>query len=156
MIKKIFQDKTHNTLIQFIRYAIAGGVASVFDYGSMLLFTEVIHVHYLISSGIGFCAGLIVNYILSVFWVFPVKMMKNRVLEFMVFGLIGFIGLGLVTLFLWFFTDLISIDYRISKFIAMGLVLLWNFIARKYLLFHTLKKKNNSDENNTAFKEEPK
>ncbi|MBN2535793.1 MAG: GtrA family protein [Spirochaetales bacterium] len=136
MIKKIFKEKTNSLSIQFFRYGIVGGIASVVDYGMMLLFKEVFLVYYLIAGGIGFCAGLVVNYILSILWVFPVKTMENKFLEFAIFGVIGGIGLGLLTLFLWFFTDIVSIDYKISKIIAMILVLFWNFLARKYVLFH--------------------
>ena len=142
MLKKLFTDKSHNTLIQFFRYAIVGGVAFIVDLGSFLFFTEVFHLHYLWSNVIGFCAGLVTNYILSILWVFPVKMMKNRGLEFAVFGIIGVIGLGLATLFLWLFTDFAHIDYRYSKIIAMALVLLWNFLARKYVLFRKAKKQD--------------
>lgn len=146
MIKKIFKEKTHSTFIQFFRYGIVGGIAWCVDYGILALFTEVFKVYYLISGVIGFCIGLVVNYILSIIWVFPVKMMENKFLEFAVFGVIGGIGLGLLTLLFWFFTNILSIHYLISKVIATVFVLLWNFLARKYVLFHKLsKKKEKSD-----------
>jgi putative flippase GtrA len=143
MLKKIFTDKSHNSLIQFFRYAIVGAIASVVDYGLLLSGVEIFHLELIPANTIGFCGGLITNYILSIVWVFPVKMMKKRYLEFIVFGIIGVVGLGLNNLFIWFFTERIGIDYKISKIIAMALVLLWNFSARKFLLF----RKGNAEEN---------
>ena len=145
MLKKIFKDKSHNTLIQFFRYAIVGGIATGVDFGTYVLFTDVFSVYYLISNVIAFCTGLVTNYFLSVIWVFPVKLMKNKFLEFLVYGSIGAVGLGLNTLFLWFFTDILFIDDKISKIIAIALVVLWNFFARKYVLFRQAKQKEVDD-----------
>ena len=145
MLKKLLKEKSHSIFIQFFRYAVVGGIATGVDYGTYLLFTEVFGVYYLVSNVIGFSTGLFTNYILSIIWVFSVKPMKNKVLEFAIFGIIGGIGLGLNSLFLWFFTDIVSIDHRISKIIATIFVLFWNFFARKYVLFHTAKDNEEND-----------
>ena len=49
--------------------------------------------------------------------------------------MIGLAGLGLTLFFLWFFTDFVGIYKEISKIMASALVLFWNFIARKVILF---------------------
>jgi len=45
------------------------------------------------------------------------------------------IGLVLTEVILWFGTDYLGMDYRLSKLIAVGSVFVWNFGARKLLLF---------------------
>jgi putative flippase GtrA len=60
--------------------------------------------------------------------------MENRLLEFLLFTLIGFVGLGLNELFLWILTDLLLIYYLLSKIITAIIVYLWNFFARKIIL----------------------
>lgn len=142
MIKKVFKEKSHSIIIQFFRYSIVGGIAWLVDYGTFLLFTDIFHVYVYVSNVIAFCTGLLTNYILSIIWVFPVQPFKNKFLEFIIFGVIGVIGLGLISLFLWFFHDVLSIDHRIAKIMATIPVLLWNFLARRYVLFYRIHKEN--------------
>ena len=139
-INKIFFDKTNNTLIQLFRYAFVGGIAFLADFGVLVFFKEVAGLHYLTSTTIGFIAGLIINYIISVLWVFSESKFNNKKLEFLVFAVIGIIGLGLTNIFMWLFTGKLGIHYLVSKIITTLLVFLWNFFGRKYLLFYTNKK----------------
>lgn len=55
--------------------------------------------------------------------------------EFTIFAFIGVVGLVLNEVFMWFFTDYISLYYLISNIIAAALILSWNFFARKFTLF---------------------
>ncbi|MDR3706178.1 MAG: GtrA family protein [Paludibacteraceae bacterium] len=139
-LKKYYQDivkeKTDSTLVQLIRYTFVGGFSFLVDVGVLVFFTEVIHLHYLLSAGISFLFGLLVNYLLSVKWVFNARMVENKYLEFLLFLAIGLIGLGLNELFLWMLTDLAHVYYLISKILTAVVVYLWNFFARKILLFN--------------------
>ena len=133
---KLFLDKTENTLVQLFRYTFVGGFAFVVDFGTLFLLTEIFHIHYLLSAAMAFILGLITNYFLSIKWVFSIRSIENKKIEFLLFSIIGLIGLGLNELLLWIFTDLILIHYLLSKTITAIFVYLWNFIGRKYLLFN--------------------
>ncbi|HQK69261.1 MAG TPA: GtrA family protein [Bacteroidales bacterium] len=133
---KLFLDKTENTLVQLFRYTFVGGFAFVVDFGTLFLLTEIFHIHYLLSAAMAFILGLITNYFLSIKWVFSIRSIENKKIEFLLFSIIGLIGLGLNELLLWIFTDLILIHYLLSKIITAIFVYLWNFIGRKYLLFN--------------------
>ena len=137
MIKKFFKDKTDNTLIQLFRYTFVGGIAFVVDFGSLFLLTEFAGVHYLVSAAISFLFGLATNYLLSILWVFNTRSISNRYHEFIIFGIIGIIGLGLNELIIWRFTEYLHFHYLISKIISAIVVYLWNFFARKNLLFRS-------------------
>ncbi|MDR2011219.1 MAG: GtrA family protein [Bacteroidales bacterium] len=134
-INKIFFDKTDNTLIQLFRYTFVGGFAFLVDFGLLTFCKEILDLHLLVSTTIGFTAGLIVNYIISIFWVFTKSKYKNKKIEFLIFSIVGIVGLGLTNLFMWVFTDIVGIHYMISKVITTILVYLWNFFGRKYTLF---------------------
>lgn len=112
-----------------------GGFAFLIDFGTLFVLTEYVKLHYLVSAAIAFSFGLTVNYLLSILWVFSHHTFKNRWLEFLLFMSIGLVGLGLNELFLWILTDLLMIYYLISKVITTIIVYLWNFFARKVLLF---------------------
>ncbi|MDR3665986.1 MAG: GtrA family protein [Ignavibacteriaceae bacterium] len=135
-IISVFKGKTDNTLLQLFRYSFVGGFAFLIDFGTLFILTEYCHLYYLVSAGLAFILGLMVNYFLSLKWVFNSRTIGNRWLEFLFFSAIGLIGLGLNELFLWILTDFLAIYYLISKIITTFIVYFWNFFARKMMLFN--------------------
>ena len=131
--KKLFRTKSDNTFIQFFRYLFVGGIAAVVNIGLLYVLTDFAHLHYIISNIISFIAGLVVNYILSKKFVFQEKTKISRTKEFIIYSVIGVLGLGIDTLLMWVFTDCIGIYYMISKIISTMVVFIWNFGARKVL-----------------------
>ena len=55
---------------QIIKFGLVGFLCFFIDYGIMVFLTEVVNVNYLISSGISFSVSVIVNYVLSLAFVF--------------------------------------------------------------------------------------
>jgi putative flippase GtrA len=137
MFKKFFVEQTDNFLIQLFRATFVGGIATVVDFGILYFLTEKIKIYYIISAMVAFLFGLIVNYYLSIHWIFRTEKFDNKWVEFGVFGIIGIIGLGLNVFFIWIFTETYHLYYLISKILATVLVFAWNFIARKYLVFYS-------------------
>lgn len=158
MIKKwfntLFVEETNNTFIQFFRSLFVGGIATVADFGIMIIFRELVGTSEALAAVFGFIAGLTVNYIVSTFWVFSKAKVKNRVFDFIAFGVIGIIGLGLTQLIIapfsmegifgegYFvknetFGALLPADkyYIAGKLVATVLVYIWNFCARKFILY---------------------
>jgi putative flippase GtrA len=120
---------------QFLRYAVVGGLAFVVDAGLLWALTAFAGVYYLLSAAISFTAGLVVNYLLSRFWVFDRRNLSSTTLEFTIFTLIGIVGLGLNQLLMWGFTEKLGFYFMLSKCFAAGCVLIWSFGARKWVLF---------------------
>jgi putative flippase GtrA len=134
-IASILLAKTDKTLIQLFRYTFVGGIAYCVDFGSLFFLTEFVKINYLISAAIAFLLGLITNYLLSTLWVFSKRTMANKKMEFLVFSIIGLVGLGLNEALIWFFTELAGFHYLISKMFSTVVVFIWNFFARKKMLF---------------------
>lgn len=134
-VNKLFITPTQNTFLQLFRYGFVGGMAFVVDYGTLFACTEYFSLHHLLSAAIAFLLGLIVNYLLSTSWVFAYRQMTNRYVEFVVFAIIGIVGLGLNELIIYIGTDVCSLHYMLSKLISTAIVFFWNFFARKLALF---------------------
>lgn len=134
-VKSLFFGKNDNILLQLFRYTFVGGLAFVVDFGLLWLLTAQAHMHYLASAAAAFVAGLLVNYVLSKLWVFNKSSYKNKMAEFLVFALIGVIGLGLTELLMWLFTDGANMYYIVSKMLTTAIVYFWNFFARKIIIF---------------------
>lgn len=137
---KLFLEKTDDTKLQFFRYLFVGGFAAVVNIGSLYVFTEFAHLYYLVANILGFLLGLLTNYLLSKWLVFSKENNLNKVTEFIIYAIIGVVGLGLDTGFVWLFTT-IGIYYMIGKIISTGLVFIWNFFARKIIYVIIDKKK---------------
>lgn len=120
---------------QICRYAVVGGIAFIIDWTVLFVLTEFFQWHYLASAALSFVLGVVVNYTLSLKWVFDVRTFTKRSIEFAVFAVIGVLGLGLNELFIGLFTEVFAIYYMISKLLATALVFFWNFYARKVILF---------------------
>ena len=123
---------------QFLRYFVTGGLAFVVDFGAFALALYYFDIHYLIANLIGLAAGNVVNYLLTVGWVFSTekrKMEKHIFLEVVVFVLISLFGMGLNEFLMYVFVGLLAVQEMLSKVAAAIIVLLWNFFARKYILF---------------------
>ncbi len=120
---------------QFLKYVVVGGLAFLVDAGLLYVLTAFGGVFYLVSAALSFAAGLVVNYLLSRFWVFDQRSFRNTTVEFSIFAFIGVVGLFLTQLLMWGFTAKAGFNYMMSKCFAAGAVLLWSFAARKWALF---------------------
>ena len=135
LIYRLLVSDTDSWFFQMFRYAIVGGVSFAVDYGLLYVLTECFGFHYLLSATISFIAGLAVNYLISIRWVFGKSKLSSRAAEFAVYGIIGVVGLLLNNLLLYLFTDHLHLHYMLSKLIASAIVLAWNFLGRKIILF---------------------
>lgn len=154
LFNMLFVEETNNTFIQFFRSVFVGGVASVADLGVLILFRELVGLSETWATVFGFVAGLTVNYVISTFWVFSKAKVKNRAFDFIAFGVIGIIGLGLTQLIIAPFAEdglfgmgflvknavfgsfiPVSKYYIIGKLLSIVLVYIWNFCARKFILY---------------------
>ena len=131
--KSLFITKSSYTFIQFFRYIFVGGVAFLADGGSLFLITT-IGVNYLISVIFAFVIGLAVNYGLSKLLVFENSSVNGKI-EFLVYGIIGVIGLGFTEIIMYVLTEIAGLYFMVSKVIATIIVLVWNFVARKITLY---------------------
>lgn len=137
MLSKLLADKSSNIYIQLFRYVLAGGTAFIIDFGLLYTLTNCLSVHYMVSTVISYTVGLIITYLLSIYWIFDKRRTNNRLMEFFIFTLIGVIGLALTSFFMFLLTDIVGIYYLISKLATTGIVFIWNFIAKKFILFRS-------------------
>lgn len=138
LFKSMLSDK-RNIVGQFLRYFVTGGLAFVVDFGAFALALYCFEIHYLLANLIGLMFGNVVNYLLSLGWVFSAekrKMEKHRLLEITVFVIISLVGMGLNELLMLLMVGFAGLNEMLSKIVAAGIVLMYNFLARKFILFH--------------------
>ncbi len=147
-------------LQQIIKFGAVGAFCFLIDYVVLFVCKEFIGFTYMTSSVISFTVSVVVNYILSVTFVFETKKDANKQKEFILFVVLSIIGLGINQAIMWFGVEIVirgwvadvynamnsegiiytlmgfvmRYDYMFIKIIATGIVMVYNFISRKIFL----------------------
>src|SRR6185436_6723738 len=117
-----------------VRYFVVGGISAVFDIGFFYVFAKLFGYHYLAVACVGFVFAVLLNYALSVRFVFTSGVRFSRGRELALVYLVSGVGLALHLLVLYAAADLLGLELMLSKVIATGSVFLWNFLARNYFI----------------------
>jgi len=119
---------------QILKFWLVGGIAFVIDYGLLFIFTEVFHIDYLISSVMSFSISVIFNYSVSVLLVFEVNKERKKSRNFIIFVLLSIVGLGINLVIMFFGVEIMQWYYMLVKLFATIVVMIFNFITRKFFL----------------------
>jgi putative flippase GtrA len=135
LLRNLITDRTNNLFVQLFRYTFVGGVAFVVDFALLFILTDYVKWYYQWSAAVSFVAGLTVNYLLSIRWVFhATNTRRSHLVDFLLFAMVGLIGLLLNALIIYVCTELLGVYYLLSKIVSTIIVFLWNFLGRRYLL----------------------
>ncbi len=128
---KTLYDKHFKQVRNFL---IVGCTVTLIDFVLLRVFTEHVHIWYLASAVISFIISTIINYILSMRFVFKGREGRSKSSEFTIFAVLNLIGLGLTTLLMWLFVEKGGLYYMFAKVFTTGIVMFWSFFSRKIFL----------------------
>ena len=132
MLKKLC---TIENLKQFISYFFVGGAAALVEWIAYFLFDDVLHLYYILATICAFICSTTVNWILGRVTTFKEKQYEKKGKEaFLVFFVSG-IGLLFNLLLMFLFVDKLHLYGLLSKILATGIVFVWNFLSRKFLIY---------------------
>ena len=128
--------------VEFMKYSVVGGVAFAADFATLVCAQECFFRRF--ENGVyfavmlGFVVGLAVNYAMSLRFVFTRENYAGRgrsVGAFVVFGIVGALGLALTELGMWVGIEVLLLNYMLVKILVTAMVLVWNYVGRKLLVF---------------------
>jgi putative flippase GtrA len=125
----------HRVSAQFMRFIVAGFIATAFDFGMLVALKNFAQWSYLAANAVSFMIGNIVSYAVCVMWVFDSRNMESRTAEFGVFALIGCVALGVSQTCMYCMVGLMGFHYLVAKTTSVGFTLVVNFTGKKLLLF---------------------
>lgn len=121
---------------EVLRYLVAGVLAFATDLAVLYALTEWLGMHYLASNVFSYSCGLFVAYLLNTRWVFTYRRLEKKTRqEFMIFTAIALAGLAISEVILVIVAGQMAVHYVAAKFVATFFVMLFNFVARKRILF---------------------
>jgi putative flippase GtrA len=119
----------------FARYFLAGGACAVVDIGLFMLFAKGFGLPYLRVATATFLVATLLNYVLSVRFVFVSGKRFSRRWEIALVFLVSGIGLAMNSAVLWLGVEVARVGLFASKLTATGAVFAWNYLARRHLVF---------------------
>jgi putative flippase GtrA len=127
--------RLHGLVRQFLRYGAAGALAFGIDLATLYLLLEYAGLHYLLAAAIAYALGIVCNYQLAIRWVFDFRRLPHWQHEFVLYVMVGVVGLGLNLLVIGLLVDQAGVPVLAAKMAASAAIMLFNFGARKLLLF---------------------
>lgn len=124
------------TLLQFLRYGLAGSAAAATHLIVLVLLSEIARTPETLASAVGFCCAVPVNYALQHRFVF--NRSSQHLLFFPRYVSITLLTLGLNTLLFWLLTSGLGLFYVASQVVTIGLVVPLNYLFNRHFTFARL------------------
>ena len=135
-----------NRLKEIIKFAFTGGVCFLIEYAALIVLKEWLHLSAVTATPIAFLVSVVFNYLLCVKWVFSGAKEGSKKAQ-LGFAITSVMGLFLNWAIMWALTSLFGEDavllalfglelkvYMLNKIIATGLVMVWNYFTKRWLL----------------------
>ena len=120
--------------MQFLLYLIVGGLSFFVDIGIFVLL-RMAEMSVIPASIVSFIAATGANYALSTVLAFQGGRFRRHI-ELVRFLVVVLVGLALNTGLVWVFAYPLGVDPTLAKIIAVPIVLVWNYLGRRLLVFH--------------------
>ena len=132
--KKLLLLPTSSLRVQALRSLVVGGIVFLVDAGILWLL-YIVGLHYLICTVFSFIIAVMLNYFLSIHFIFFETAKFKRLGEIATYFAVSLVGLVLTVGLMWLFTELVGLFFMLSKVVATLLSFIWNFTARKMILY---------------------
>lgn len=124
----------HPNTRQFLKFALVGLASLAVEYLFLGYFLQALSMDYLLATTIAFIISIVVNYILSMKYVFSHKEDMSRKREFTIFAVLSAIGLGLNDLYMFIGVSLLNVGTMAMKLISTFFVTWYNYFSRRKFL----------------------
>lgn len=119
---------------QFMKFAVVGFASLAVEYLFLGYFLHTLGLNYLLATTASFAISIVVNYILSMKFVFSHKEGMSRKREFTIFAILSAIGLVLNDLYMFIGVGLLNVGTMAMKLISTFFVTWYNYFSRRKFL----------------------
>ena len=129
------QTGNNNLSGQLGRFLLAGVTAAVFQLATYILFTRALEWWYLLASTVSFVLTVIVSFLLQKFFTFRHRELSSVSRQFGFFGVLSLCNLGLNTLYMFLFVDILQLPDFYAQVLAIGLIAVSSFFLYRQFIF---------------------
>lgn len=123
--------------LKFLKFCTVGFSGLAIDFGITYLTKEKLKFNKYLANSLGFIFASISNYFLNKVWTFH-DTNPDAITQFSKYIFIALIGLLLNNLIIYLLVNKKEVTFYWAKLIAIGIVVLWNFIANYNFTFVAL------------------
>ena len=118
----------------FIKFVIVGLFSTLIDLSFYLFLERILEVYYLLAAALAFLIASTFSFIFNRFWTFRIDHGQKRI-QYFKFIIVATGGLILTELILYTLVEKFLYYDILAKFIAIIIVVNWNFILQKHWSF---------------------
>jgi putative flippase GtrA len=122
--------------IKFLKFGIVGASGVVVDFGITWILKEWVKINRYAANSTGFFAAVISNYMLNRIWTFHSHDKEVGIL-FAKFLAVSAVGLAMSNSLIYYLNEKRGVPFYLSKAIATGIVMIWNFGVNYLITFRT-------------------
>lgn len=99
----------------------------------MIMLTRFAGLWYITSNTIAMSCGFCLSFLLNRYWSF--KSCDDYSRQLLLNGTLFLVNLAVSNFLIYLFTSITGLPYTISKLLVMGVIVMWNFIIYKKIIF---------------------
>lgn len=124
---------TEAGLAQLKRYLVTGFSTAALEISLLWFFKSILRFDEIMANTFALTIVFWFNFLLNRLWSFQSKEKLSR--QLMVYGPLFLFNLGASNLMMYYAVKVIGIHFLIAKVIAIGVIVTWNFIIYKKVIF---------------------
>ena len=130
--------------LRFLKFSVVGAIGAVVDFGVLNLGIQVFGLEKWVANTFSFSAAVVSNFTWNRLWTYPESRSEPLLPQLGQFALVNLAGLGINELILFSLNPYVSRlwprwGYNISKAVAIGVVLFWNFGINRIWTYRKIK-----------------
>jgi putative flippase GtrA len=128
----IIQNVRANAKI--IRFVIAGGTATAADLILLYVFTDFMHIWYVVSVAAAFVIAFLISFFSQKFWTFQDRSTENMHIQGSIYFVIAIVSLAVNTYAVYFLVNFLHFYYMLAQIIVSAFIAVLNyFIYNKFI-----------------------
>ena len=124
----------NKTVTRFLKYFSVGFSTFLFDLALLYVFTDFLHINYIVSTGLAYAIAVSCNYYLSRTYVFS-KTLRRTDHGYYMFMCISGVGVLFVMLSMSLLVEVFHFEYMLSRVLVAGIVGIWNYLMNLFVNF---------------------
>lgn len=139
-----FTQTNRAEIKRFLKFAVVGAFGAVVDFSLLNLGIQVFHLAKWLANTFSFSAAVLSNFTWNRLWTYPETRHMRFLPQLGQFLLVNLAGYGInqlvfLSLAYYVFSSWDAWGYNLSKAIAIGVVLFWNFFINRIWTYREVK-----------------
>lgn len=141
---RAFAKDNRIEFVRFVKFSIVGTIGAIVDFGLLNLGIQVFGLAKWLANTFSFSAAVVSNFTWNRLWTYPESRKHPLAPQLGQFFLVNLAGLGInqaifLSLDRYVFAPWGTWGYNISKAIAIGVVLFWNFGVNRFWTYRSIR-----------------